>query len=96
MATITKIDLNPDMVSEVYGNLWYLVVLYSEGMDLRALESALTAICGHTPLAARSLAGMVHTDKSAVVAALSTEEEALVMQSAFTSRNIKTIVSQHA
>ena len=95
MPTVTDIDLDKDILTEVYGNLWYVIVLDSEGMDLHILESALIAICKHTLAAARSLALTVYTQKSAIVATMTSIEEALDMQAAFTSRNIKAKVSRH-
>lgn len=96
MPTVTDIGLDKDILTEVYGNLWYVIVLYSEGIDLRVLESALIAICKHTPAAARSLAATVYMQKSAIVATTTIIEEALDMQAAFTSRNIEARVSRYS
>ena len=95
MPTVKELDLDTDILTEVYGNLWYIIVLHSEGMNLRILERSLVDICKHTLAAARSLTATVLTQKSAIVATTTSIEEALVMQEAFTARNIETIVSRH-
>lgn len=95
MPTVTEIEIDKDVLTEVYGNLWYVIVLYSEGMDLRVLESSLIAICKHTLAAARSLAVTVFTQKSAIVAMTTIRDEALDMQTAFTLRKIEARVSRH-